>query len=286
MKSITILSGKGGTGKTILTASFAALAKSKVMADCDVDAADLHLILTPDIHREEVFKAAWIDKKACVKCGQCILSCRFDAISEDFVVDPISCEGCAFCANICPVEAIEMQPSMKGRWYISQTDYGPMVHAKLGIAEENSGKLVALVRQQARLIAEKSDLEYIIVDGPPGIGCPVISSITGTDLVVVVTEPTISGLHDLGRVVKLAEHFGIRSLVCVNKYDLNVEFTDQIEQYCKDVGSTFLGRIPFDTAVTEAMVDGKSIVEYSAGSEVSERINHIWNQVDDIAKRI
>jgi len=290
MKSITIISGKGGTGKTILTASFAALAESKVMADCDVDAADLHLILKPDIKREEVFeggRAARIDQDKCLECGQCIEVCRYEAINDSrvaecedqafrrslskkekeglggFVVDPINCEGCAFCCNICPAEAIEMEPSRQGRWYISETRYGPMVHARLGIAEENSGKLVALVRQQAKLIAERDSLKYIIVDGPPGIGCPVISSITGTDLALVVTEPTISGLHDLQRVVGLADHFGIKSLVCVNKYDLNTQFTDQIETYCNSAGATFLGRIPFDTVVTEAMVNGKSVVEYN-----------------------
>ena len=289
MKSITVISGKGGTGKTILTASFAALAESKVMADGDVDAADLHLILKPEIQREEVFEGgrpALIDPAKCVKCGKCINVCRFDAISDDFVVDPISCEGCALCYHICPVNAIKMNPSLAGRWYISNTRHGPMVHAKLGIAEENSGKLVALVRQQARLIAERDNLEYIIVDGPPGIGCPVISSITGTDLVVVVTEPTISGLHDLERVVGLATHFGIRSLVCVNKYDLNIQFTDQIETYCESVGSTFLGRIPFDTVVTEAMVNGKSVVEYTENGDVSEEIKRIWTQVDAIARQM
>jgi len=289
MKSITIISGKGGTGKTILTASFAALAESKVMADCDVDAADLHLILKPEIQREEIFeggKAAQIDQVKCVNCGECIAACRYDAISDDFAVDPINCEGCALCYNICPVEAIKMKASMQGRWYISKTRYGPMVHAKLGIAEENSGKLVALVRQQARLIAERDNLDYIIVDGPPGIGCPVISSITGTDLAVVVTEPTVSGLHDLQRVVGLANHFGIRSLVCVNKYDLNVQFTNQIETYCRNNGAEFLGRIPFDTVVTEAMVNGKAVVEYSEDGAVSKEIKRIWWQIDAIAKRM
>jgi len=288
MKSITIISGKGGTGKTIFTASLAALAESKIMADCDVDAADLHLILKPDIEREEVFEggqAAEIDQDKCVECGKCLELCRYEAISDDFVVDPISCEGCALCYNICPAQAIEMKSSRLGRWYISNTRHGAMVHARLGIAEENSGKLVALVRQQARLIAERDGLEYIIVDGPPGIGCPVISSITGTDLVVVVTEPTISGLHDLQRVVSLATHFGIRSLVCVNKYDLNTRFTDQIEDYCNSIGSTFLGRIPFDTIVTKAMVDGKAVVEYSENSEVSEEIKRIWSQIDAIARQ-
>ena len=179
-----------------------------------------------------------------------------------------------------------MKASMQGRWYISKTHYGPMVHAKLGIAEENSGKLVALVRQQARLIAERDNLEYIIVDGPPGIGCPVISSITGTDLVVVITEPTISGLHDLQRVLSLTDHFGIRSLVCVNKYDLNEVFTNQTETHCKSVSAEFLGRIPFDTVVTEAMVNGKAVVEYSEDGAVSEEIKRIWWQIDAIAKRM
>jgi len=289
MKSITVISGKGGTGKTILTASFAALAKSKVMADCDVDAADLHLILKPDIEREEVFEggmSAKIYLSECIECGECIVVCRYEAIGDDFVVDPISCEGCALCYNICPTHAIEMEASRRGRWYISKTRHGPMVHARLGVAEENSGKLVALVRQQARLIAERDGLEYTIVDGPPGIGCPVISSITGTDLVVVVTEPTISGLHDLQRVFSLATHFRIRSLVCVNKYDLNAQFTDQIENYCDTVGSTFLGRIPFDTIVIEAMVNGKAVVEYSEDGGVSEEIRRIWTRVDAIAKQM
>ena len=289
MKSITVISGKGGTGKTILAASFAVLADSKVMADCDVDAADLHLLLKPEIQREEIFEGgqtAQIDQANCVECGECIAVCRFDAISDDFVVDPISCEGCALCCNICPEGVIEMEPSMAGRWYISNTRHGPMVHARLGIADENSGKLVALVRQQARLIAERDKLKYVIVDGPPGIGCPVISSITGTDLVVVVTEPTISGLHDLQRVISLATHFGVRSLVCVNKYDLNIEFTDQIRSYCDSVSSTFLGHIPFDTIVTEAMVNGKAVVEYSRNGGVSEEIRRIWTQVDAIARQM
>jgi MinD superfamily P-loop ATPase len=288
MKSITIISGKGGTGKTILTASFAALAEDKVMADCDVDAADLHLILKPEILQEEVFeggKSAEIDQDKCIKCGKCLESCRYEAISEDFVVDPIHCEGCAFCFNICPVEAISMDYSRQGRWYISKSRYGTLVHAKLGIAEENSGKLVALVRKQAREIAERDNLNYIIVDGPPGIGCPVIASVSGVDLVLVVTEPTVSGLHDLERVVKLTNHFEIKTLVCVNKYDLNTKFTDRMEAYCKDLGLGFVGKIPFDTVVTEAMVEGKAVVEYSQNGKVSEAIRHIWEQVDSVASQ-
>jgi len=287
MKSITIISGKGGTGKTIVTASFAALASSKVMADCDVDAADLHLILKPEVEREEVFeggKAAEIDEEKCISCGRCTEVCRYEAISDDFVVDPIKCEGCAYCYNVCPVDAISLENSRLGRWYISNTEYGPMVHARLGIAEENSGKLVAIVRQNASEIAKSKELEYIIVDGPPGIGCPVIASITGSDLLLIVTEPTVSGLHDLQRVMSLAKHFDIKTLVCVNKYDLNVAFTDQMQEYCEKSGVGFVGRIPFDIVVTKAVVNGEPVVEYSKDSEVSKSIRRIWQRVEAIAR--
>ncbi|MBD3184244.1 P-loop NTPase [Candidatus Poribacteria bacterium] len=289
MKSITVISGKGGTGKTILTASFAALAESKVMADCDVDAADLHLILKPEILKEEVFlggQAAKIDKSKCIECDRCLDECRFDAISENFVVDPIDCEGCALCYHVCPVEAIEMIHSKQGRCYISKTRHGHMVHAKLGIAEENSGKLVALVRKHAREIAERENIEYVIVDGPPGIGCPVISAITGASLVLAVTEPTVSGLHDLKRVVGLANHFGIKALVCVNKHDLNPAYTRQIELHCQEVDAEFVGKISFDTVITKAMLNAQSVVEYQPDSSVSEQIKSIWQRVDEVARTL
>ena len=212
MKQIVIISGKGGTGKTVITGAFAALAQKKVMADCDVDAADLHLLLEPSIRERHEFKSgktAVIDKEKCVKCGKCIEVCRFEAINEKFNVDGVSCEGCAFCSFACPVDAIKMEENISGEWFISNTRFGPMVHAKLGIAEENSGKLVSLVRKQAKEAAEKTAADWVIIDGAPGIGCPVIASLSGIDCAVVVTEPTLSGLHDADRVISVAKHFGV-----------------------------------------------------------------------------
>ena len=282
MKEIVIISGKGGTGKTTITAAFAALAKNKVMADCDVDAADLHLILSPDIQHEEDFysgKTAFIRENDCTECGKCAEVCQFAAISPDFVVDPIACEGCGVCVYFCPVDAIDFNENLSGRWFISKTRFGPMVHAKLGIAEENSGKLVSLVRRQAKLLAEKEHLDYIIVDGAPGIGCPVISSITGANAVLVVTEPTLSGRHDLERVVSLAAgHFQIPTFVCVNKFDLNEEITDEIEKYCEKMNIGFVGKIPYDTIVTDAMVQAKTIIEFSDGV-ISKEINRMWEKI-------
>ncbi|MGB3113344.1 MAG: ATP-binding protein, partial [Candidatus Omnitrophota bacterium] len=232
MKQIVVISGKGGTGKTVLTASLAALAKNKVMADCDVDAADLHLLLKPSIKERHEFKSgatAFIDKRLCTECGRCVAVCRFDAVSEDYAIDPVACEGCGFCYYACPVNAIKMQENATGEWYISDTRFGPLVHAKLGIGEENSGKLVTLVRQKAKEIAEKQRFDWVIIDGSPGIGCPVIASLSGVDFALVVTEPTLSGLHDADRVIKVARHFNIPVKVVINKYDLNVDMTNRIK---------------------------------------------------------
>ncbi|UCE08234.1 MAG: ATP-binding protein [bacterium] len=282
MKEIVIISGKGGTGKTTITAAFASIVKNKLMADCDVDAADLHLILSPEIQHEEDFysgKTAFIRENDCTQCGKCVEVCQFDAISPDFVVDPIACEGCSVCVYFCPVSAIDFNDNLSGRWFISSTRFGSMVHARLGIAEENSGKLVTLVRRQAKLLAEQDNLDYIIVDGAPGIGCPVISSITGASAVVVVTEPTLSGRHDLERVVSLAsDHFHIPTFVCVNKYDLNEEMTNQIENFCHEMNIGFVGKIPYDTIVTDAMVQAKSIIEFSDGM-ISKEINTMWDKI-------
>ena len=286
MKEVTIISGKGGTGKTSVVASFAAFARNKVLADGDVDAADLHLILAPEIKHEEDFmggRTARINLEACTECGECLERCQFDAISPDFVVNRIDCEGCGVCVHFCPVEAIEFPRNICGKWYISETRLGPMVHAKLGIAEENSGLLVSLVRNQAKVLAEERGLDTIIVDGPPGIGCPVIASITGTSAVLIVTEPTLSGLHDLERVGGLAAHFKIPTLACVNKFDLNEEMSDQIEKYCTRSHIELVGHIPYDTAVTRAMVAGKSIVEFSDG-KVSDAVKEIWNNVEQFLK--
>lgn len=286
MKELTIISGKGGTGKTSVVASFAALAENIVLADADVDAADLHLILAPEIKHEEDFKGgrtAQIDLETCTECGECLERCQFNAISPDFVVNRIDCEGCGVCVHFCPVEAIDFPQNICGRWYISDTRFGPMVHARLGIAEENSGLLVSLVRNQARVLAEDRGLDTIVVDGPPGIGCPVIASITGTSAVLIVTEPTLSGLHDLERVGGLAAHFKIPTLACVNKFDLNEEISDRIADYCARNHIELVGRIPYDTAVTYAMVAGKSIVEFSDG-KVSDAIKEIWRKVEGFLK--
>lgn len=280
MKEVVILSGKGGTGKTSIVGSFAALAQKKVLADCDVDAADLHLLLNPSITEENEFwsgQVAVIDDEECTQCGLCQDVCRFDAI-KDFKVDTVPCEGCGFCSHICPVEAITMKESLSGHWFISDTKYGHLVHARLGIAQENSGKLVALVRQQAKQIAERDGLDFIISDGPPGIGCPVISSLSGANLALLVTEPTLSGIHDLERVRGVCHHFGIPALVCINKYDLNEDNTHQIENYCLNQGVEVAARVPFDNTVTEAIVQGLPVVEYSQG-RVTQEIESLWQHV-------
>jgi len=280
MKEIVILSGKGGTGKTSIVGCFAALARRKVMVDCDVDAADLHLILKPVVREDHEFwsgQVALIDKEKCTQCGMCQELCRFDAIG-DFEVDPISCEGCGFCSHICPAEAITMKENMAGHWFISDTRYGPLIHARLGIAQENSGKLVAQVRQQARQIAEKDGFDYIISDGPPGIGCPVISSLSGASLALLVTEPTLSGIHDLERVLGVCHHFNVPAMVCINKYDINEDNTRQIENYCLGQGVGVAARIHFDNAVTEAIVQGIPVVEHAKG-RVSEEIQKLWENI-------
>jgi MinD superfamily P-loop ATPase len=278
VKEVVILSGKGGTGKTCIGACFAALARNKVMADADVDAANLYILLEPTIRCRESFSGgytAFIDKGKCVECGDCLNLCRYHAINSDYLVDPVDCEGCGVCGHFCPAEAIEMRENISGEWFISDTPYGPFVHAKLGIAEENSGKLVTIVRHNARLIAEDKGLDLIIIDGPPGIGCPVISAVTGTDLVLIVTEPTLSGLHDMQRVGELAKHFSIPAAACINKYDLNPEMSEKIREYCKKTGVRLLGMVPYDSMVSKALVEKRIIVEYSSGS-VSAEIEKIW----------
>lgn len=293
MKQIVVISGKGGTGKTVITGAFAALAKNKVMADCDVDAADLHLLLQPKVQERHDFMGglkAEIDKKACIGCGRCVEICRFSAVSnggsdsggntgeDGFAVDHVSCEGCGFCSHICPVKAIKMHESRSGEWHISETRFGPMVHAKLGIAEENSGKLVSLVRKQAKTLAEQKGCDWVITDGAPGIGCPVIASLSGIDLAVVVTEPTLSGLHDASRVIDVAKHFGVSARVIINKYDLNIEMSEQIEKYCAKNGVPLLGRIKFDGIVVQAVIEGKTIIEHQ-DSPVKDEIIKIWKRL-------
>lgn len=281
MKQIVVISGKGGTGKTVITGAFAALAKNKVMADCDVDAADLHLLLQPKIKERHDFRSglsAAIDKKTCQQCGKCIAVCRFNAISDSFVIDPVSCEGCAFCSHICPVGAIRMEENLAGEWFISETRFGPMVHAKLGIAEENSGKLVSLVRKQAKELAEKNNCDWVIIDGAPGIGCPVIASLSGIDCAVVVTEPTLSGLHDASRVIEVTKHFNVPAQLIINKYDLNTEMSEEIERYCKANNIPLIGKVKFDKTVVESMVEGKTIIEHK-DSAVKDEICRIWEKL-------
>ena len=280
MKELVILSGKGGTGKTSIVASFAALAADKVLVDCDVDAADLHLLLQPTMVRTEEFwsgKTAFIDKKLCTRCGICEQVCRYDAI-HNLKVDPIACEGCGFCYNVCPENTIRMKDNLAGHWYISDTRYGPLVHARLGIAQENSGKLVAVVRQAARALAQERDAGCIISDGPPGIGCPVISSLTGAQLALLITEPTLSGMHDLERVIGVCRHFNVPALVCINKFDLNLENTQQIEQSCRSLGAPVVSRLPFDNIFTEALIHGLPVVEYSHNG-VTRDIESLWESV-------
>jgi len=281
MKQIVIISGKGGTGKTVITGAFAALAKNKVMADCDVDAADLHLLLSPSVRETHEFrsgKTAFIDRDKCIRCGRCAEICRFNAIDGDFVVDGISCEGCAFCAFACPAGAVQMRENVSGEWFISDTRFGPMVHARLGIAEENSGKLVSLVRKEAKELAEKINADWVIVDGAPGIGCPVIASLSGIDCAVVVTEPTLSGLHDADRVINAARHFGVRVRLIINKYDLNPDMTGKIERYCADNDVGLIGRVSFDKEVVKSMVLGKTVMEHSGGKAKKE-INEAWERL-------
>ena len=300
VKQIAVISGKGGTGKTSLVASFAALSCNSVLADCDVDAADLHLLLDPRVVRREPFtggKRSRIKTDRCVACGKCKELCRFDAISFDgpgnkfanktFRVDPVACEGCGVCAWFCPEHAVEFLPAVNGEWFISETRFGPMVHAKLGVAQENSGKLVSIVRSTAKQIAEERSLDLVLIDGSPGIGCPVIASVTGADLVLVVTEPTLSGLHDLKRVTDLTRHFGIQTMVCINKWDLNAEMSSDIEARVRLRGLDLAGRIRYDPAVTEAQVQRKTIVEYRQGGSAAD-IHAVWNKlkakvIEDVA---
>lgn len=280
MKEIVVISGKGGTGKTIIVACFAALAQDKVMVDCDVDAADLHLLLQPAIRESREFwsgQCATIDEAKCTECGMCEEACRFGAI-KDFRVDPHSCEGCGFCFHVCPEGAITMYENLSGSWFVSDTRYGPLVHARLGIAQENSGKLVTVVRQEARSIAEKQRLNYILSDGPPGIGCPVIASLSGASLALVVTEPTLSGIHDMDRVIGVCRHFGVPVLVCINKYDINEDNTRQIERNCQELGIEVVSRIPFDNVVIEALARGLPVVEYSRDG-VSRQIEKLWQTI-------
>jgi MinD superfamily P-loop ATPase len=328
MKELVVISGKGGTGKTSLAASFAVLADRPVMADCDVDAADLHLVLSPRIQERHPFRSgheAVIRPEACTGCGVCLAYCRFGAVLTPavqdgrrtagrarsscadcdycerscdlrtnaiiaemggaspearpaaYAVDPVACEGCGVCVRFCPEKAIDFPERLSGEWMVSETRCGPMVHARLGVAAENSGKLVSLVRREARRIAEAGDHPLIIVDGPPGIGCPITASVTGATLVLAVTEPTVSGEHDLERVLSLARHFDIPAAVCVNKWDLNAAMTEQIENKARKAGARVVGRVRYDRAVTLAQMEERAVVETEA--PCVEDIQNAWTEL-------
>ncbi|HON42767.1 MAG TPA: ATP-binding protein [Bacillota bacterium] len=320
MKELLVISGKGGTGKTSIVGSFAVLADNKVLADCDVDAADLHLLLSPTVRKTNEFRASrqavldparcigpeeCVGPAECVDAGQCSAwavcaeVCRFEAIGPagragsaaraglpHIVprIDPISCEGCGVCARACPHGAISMEEVLSGHWFVSDTAYGPMVHARLGVAQENSGKLVTQVRREARSIAESQSLDYIITDGPPGIGCPVISSMSGVDFALIVTEPTVAGAHDMQRAVELARHFGVKTTVCINKYDLDEAGSEQLEEYCSSQGIQVAGKVPFDEEVVSALVRGVPVVargsSHHAEGKAAQAIRRLWSSIE------
>ncbi|MCR4419194.1 MAG: 4Fe-4S binding protein [Clostridia bacterium] len=283
MKELVVLSGKGGTGKTGLVASFAALAGGAVLADADVDASNLHLILRPTLKETEEFWSgvtAVIDADRCEGCGLCRQVCRFGAVTggNPPAIEEYSCEGCGFCARICPVEAISLQPVLAGYRYLSETPYGPLVHARLGTGRENSGKLVAEVRKAARELAEGQGCSCLLTDGPPGTACPAISALAGAGLVLLVTEPTVSGRHDLARAAGLCRHFEVPAVVCLNKFDLSPEAARQVEDFCRAEGLEVVGRVPFDPAVPRALAQGQPPVEAVSGTTAAS-IQHVWDQV-------
>ena len=287
MRQVVILSGKGGTGKTTVAAALAHLASQEasiVLADADVDAANLELVLSPQVQEEGGFTGggvAVIAPELCIACGRCYEVCRFEGIipgDEVYAVDEIGCEGCGACTYVCPVEAIEMHEQPDGEWFRSQARYGPLFHAHLFAARENSGKLVTLIKNKAHDLGLEQGADYLLVDGPPGIGCPVIAAVSGMDLTLLVTEPTVSGAHDLQRIVGVARHFGVPALACVNKWDLNPTKTSEIAAWCVGQGVPVVGWIPFDQVVTRAMVEGQPVTAYGHGP-VSQAIQDLWIEV-------
>jgi MinD superfamily P-loop ATPase len=289
MPEITIISGKGGTGKTTLTGAFAHLAHNHVICDLDVDAPDLHLLLNPEIERDEDFYSGHlprIDSERCTDCGECARRCRFEAVvqtDDGPAIDAAACEGCKVCVHFCPVQAIDWNQRHCGQWFVSRTRFGPMVHAQLFPGQENSGRLVALLRQQAKDMADADHRNLILSDGTPGIGCPVISSLTGTDLAVIVTEPTPSGRHDLERVADLCAHFGVPAAVIVNKADLNPEMAARVESEAQGRGLESLGRLDYDPAFTKAMVDRRVLTEYAPDSPTAKQIEDMWARILELA---
>jgi MinD superfamily P-loop ATPase len=288
MKELVVISGKGGTGKTSVVAALAALAENKLLADCDVDAANLHLILTPHIRQREDFsggKCARVTSAICTACGECWEVCRYDAVrvaeaegEKTFRVDPLVCEGCGVCAHFCPTGAMVFEPVVNGQWFVSDTRHGTLVHARLSAGGENSGRLVTLIRQQARRIAEDQHLALMILDGSPGIGCPVIASLTGADLALVVTEPTLAGIHDFGRIVALSAHLSVPVVLCINKWDLNPELTQHLEQEAAQRQISVVGKVRYSPAFTQAQRNGISVVEYNK-ELAGEDLRALWQNL-------
>jgi len=293
MKQLVVLSGKGGTGKTSVTAAFAHLASldgyqtKTVLADADVDAANLEMVLNPRISEQQDFwggKVAFIDQEICTGCGTCAAVCRFEAVHENnslYQIDPIACDGCAACVYQCPEDAITMLEQIAGEWFRSESDYGALFHAALHPGGENSGKLVTLVKQHARLRALDENLDLVLVDGPPGIGCPVISAASGADLALIVTEPTAAGVHDMHRVLKTVDHFGVRAMVCINKADIYPPGAVEIDNFCQEQGIEIAGYIPFDLTITRAMVQGQCVTSYNSQAPASKALYNIWEKVLD-----
>ena len=282
MKKITVISGKGGTGKTTLSANFSALAEDHVIADCDVDAPNMHLLLQPEVEKEEEFsggKLAVRDADKCTDCGLCYENCRFNAVNQDFSINPVKCEGCSVCAEVCPVDAIKMEDALTGQIYASQTKYAPMIHARLKAGAENSGKLVSEVRDKAEEKARKEGKELVIVDGSPGIGCPVIASLNGVDMALIVTEPSKSGLSDLKRVVEMIEYFDLKTKVLINKFDLNENMADKIEEFCNEHNLEVMARIPFSQTFVELLREGKLLVKERKDSQVAKLIGSLWDNI-------
>lgn len=285
---IAVISGKGGTGKSSISAAFATMQPNVVLADCDVDAANLYILFNPTHEKEEVFVSVYkaiIDKDSCTNCGLCIDYCRFDAIHDvegEVLIDETACDGCKLCSRICPSESISMIPEDKSRMYAGTFRNGKMVYGRLSPGEENSGRLVDMVREEAKNVAKANDIDTIIIDGPPGIGCPVISTITGVNKVVIVTEPTLSGLHDLKRTIEVTSKFKLTTTVIINKFDLNTDMANDIEAYCNSLNINVIARLPFDRVVVDAMINCKSVIEFAPESEISILLGKAFSQIRNL----